>query len=115
MTTHYVDIRLKSAGITAPWEALTQEPIPFKDAKALVSHIGSSWECRVRPSAAKDDVATMLERLSGLVDVAPALIAPYRAAPSSAPTDMVLNILRSGVFGVFETYRGKLELARWRP
>ncbi len=124
MTTHYVDIRLKSAGVTAPWEALTHEPIPLKDARGLVQHIGDKWESRIRQVAQADDVATMLERLSAVVDLPEGMMAEARAVAGGGNAaalwfkqheDEILNILRSGVFSVFETYRGKLGLPRWRP
>lgn len=119
MTTHYVDIRLRSAGVAAPWEALTQDPIPLKDARGLVQCIGEKWESRIRQVAQADDVATMLERLSALIDVPQVMIAANKSLKDPgayiAYEDDVLNLLRSGVFGVFEAYRGRLELERWRP
>jgi hypothetical protein len=124
MTTHYVDIRLKTAGIAAPWEALTQEPIPLKDAKGLLEHIGPKWEARIRQVAQADDVATMLERLSALVEVPAKMIIEAHGTSGGGNAhelwfkqheDEILNALRSGVFGAFERYRGELGLERWRP
>lgn len=124
MTTHYVDIRLRSAGIAAPWEALTHDPIPFKDAKGLLEHIGHQWEGRIRMATLVDDVPTMLERLNAIAHVPEVLIAEARAVSGggnafalwmNAHQDEILTLLRAGVFGVFEKYRGELGVTRWRP
>lgn len=113
MTTHYVDIRLKSAGVAAPWEALTHDPIPFKDAKGLLAHIGDKWESRIRSAVTVEDLPTVLERLDLVTDVPPSLI--VRAKDGKVDEATVAEILRSGVFSVFERYRGELGLERWRP
>lgn len=118
MTTHYVQIRLRNGGELAPWEALTQAPIPLKDAQGLLQQIGSSWESRIviAPSSERIDYALLVERLNLIAEVAPEVMeyAWDDRAPDEDIAEMFTVALRNGLFGVLERYRGPNELVRWR-
>lgn len=119
MTTHFVEIRLKLGGPTAPWEALTHDPIPLKDAEGLCKQIGSSWESRIVPlgtgAFALLNLPVLLERLNLITTVPDDLIERCKDTPPGIlfHEDDVISCLRNGLFGVFERYRYH-NLTRWR-
>lgn len=101
MTTHYVQIRLKTLGPTAPWEALTHEPIDFKSASDLTAQIGKSWESRVVEAMPSSQVArkALLERLAVIASGVPPI-----GEDDVVSDDLLLDVLRAAIFGVMEHY-----------
>ena len=101
MTTHFVQIRLKHMGPTAPWEALTHEPIDFKSANDLTKQIGSSWESRVVEAMPSSQTArkALLERLAVVASGVPPI-----GDGDFISDELLLDVLRSAIFGVMEHY-----------